>query len=235
MKSPPRLKQSTHPWSRARIVARQQIRKILEGWTTIVDQLVDRPTSLVDVGCGNGLSATLFKSVSGGKISNTYTVGLDIFLPYLRSLVSSKPRTFDDVVLGDIRRLPLRAGCADVVICTEVIEHLTRNEGEELLEALERLARRQVILTTPNFNLEQGAFDGNPHQTHKSWWNDAFFHRRGYKVCGAKALKKWPRPETLVGSALAYLPGITVGVVWSPIIRAKPSIAAGIVCIKNVG
>lgn len=53
-----------------------------------------------------------------------------------------------DVTAGP---LPLQDGCADVVLCTELIEHV--EEPHKLIKELMRLARRAVIITTPRENV----------------------------------------------------------------------------------
>ena len=50
----------------------------------------------------------------------------------------------------------------DVVVAVDVLEHLERTDGFDLLEAMEQLARQRVVVFTPNGFVAQGAREGNP-------------------------------------------------------------------------
>jgi 2-polyprenyl-3-methyl-5-hydroxy-6-metoxy-1,4-benzoquinol methylase len=90
------------------------------------------------------------------RARNLYTVGLD----------AKKNNAHDDYVLCDVRHMPVKDKSFDVVLCIEVLEHLEREEGINLIRAMEKVARRQVILTTPVSEYEQHAYDDNPYQEH---------------------------------------------------------------------
>jgi SAM-dependent methyltransferase len=77
----------------------------------------------------------------------------------------------------------------DCVSAIGVIEHLEKEEGYKLLEIMEKLARKKVVIHTPNGFVEQGAEFGNPYQIHKSGWTYKEFLDRGYKVIGLDGLK----------------------------------------------
>jgi hypothetical protein len=54
-----------------------------------------------------------------------------------------------------------------------LIEHLPKNDGVNLIKSLEKIAKRQVLITTNSF--EQGEYDNNPFQAHKSAWSTSDF------------------------------------------------------------
>ncbi|MFH1328466.1 MAG: hypothetical protein ABIH76_06465, partial [Candidatus Bathyarchaeota archaeon] len=66
----------------------------------------------------------------------------------------------------------------------ETLEHLERDEGLKVLQDIERIARREVIISTPVSFAGQEAYGGNPHQEHCSFWNPIEMRQRGYKVKG---------------------------------------------------
>jgi SAM-dependent methyltransferase len=75
-----------------------------------------RPTDLVlDVGCGASRVARLVRRTSGAR-----TLGIDLSLASLRASRAAAP---GPLVQGDNLHLPLRSGCADLVISNGVIHH----------------------------------------------------------------------------------------------------------------
>jgi SAM-dependent methyltransferase len=72
----------------------------------------------------------------------------------------------------------------DAVLASDLIEHLEKPDGERLLDLMESLARRRVIVFTPNGFLPQGEVDGNPYQVHRSGWTVGEMRARGYRVFG---------------------------------------------------
>jgi len=150
----------------------------LPSWWTISKDLDEVGETVLDVGCGRGGPIELIT-----RKRNLFSVGADIFQPYL--LHCQAKEAYDDLVCCDVRLLPFGADKFDIVICTEVLEHLQRHEAEELVDEMERIARRQVIISTPVGRCHQHAYDSNPYQAHKSTWSSQDFSRLGYTVRGS--------------------------------------------------
>jgi ubiquinone/menaquinone biosynthesis C-methylase UbiE len=162
--------------------------------------------SILDIGCGKGVPMKFIN-----RARNFYTVGLDIFKPYL--IKAKKNNTHDDYVLCDVRYMPVRDKSFDVVLCIEVLEHLNKEEGINLLRAMEKVARRQVILTTPVSRYEQHAYDNNPYQEHRYVWSVDEIERLGYNVRGA-GLKGIPGESGLAHKIPSFLKPI-LHVLWT--------------------
>jgi SAM-dependent methyltransferase len=93
--------------------------------------------SILDLGCATGNYSVVLKNAG-------YTVqGADVNPAYVKR---AKERGVDAVHIDGT--VPLPDKCVDTVICFEVIEHVPDIEG--LLREAKRLARKNVILTTPN-------------------------------------------------------------------------------------
>jgi ubiquinone/menaquinone biosynthesis C-methylase UbiE len=136
--------------------------------------------TLLDVGCGSGDSVQEFKK-RGQKIRETYLVGVDIWPTYL----TRAKKVFDDVVRCDIRRLPFRSSSFGVVIAMDILEHVSKVEGQELLQTIEDIGQAQVFVFTPvGYNVKQNLEDNNPWQAHRSGWMTAELRKRGYQVFG---------------------------------------------------
>jgi hypothetical protein len=145
----------------------------------IYKQLVVNPKVLCDLGCGKGAFIKKARKL-GEKLNGTILIGMDIFKPYL---LKSK-KLYTDVILCDVRYLPIRNSSVDVVIALELIEHLEKDEGLNLLNILEEIANKQIILSTPVGWQPQSEYDGNRWQKHKSKWIPKEFLIRGFNVRG---------------------------------------------------
>jgi len=99
-------------------------------------------SSILDAGCGEGFTLDrLLKNYIGESLvgidnSNAaINLGRRIF-PYL------------DLRLADIYNLPFKNNSKDLVICTEVLEHL--RDPQKALKEMIRVSRKYLILSVPN-------------------------------------------------------------------------------------
>ena len=135
--------------------------------------------AILDIGCGTGEVAEAIKIRNAGQ----YMIGADISTK--RLAIAKKNRVLDDFVLCDIRFLPFRNNSVDSVLCLEVIEHLEKSEGTEVLKDLEKVGRKQVIVTTPvGYAKEPSTISDLEFLKHLSGWTPLEFKDRGYKVRG---------------------------------------------------
>jgi len=100
------------------------------------------PATILDAGCGEGhLAALLREHHPGAAITGLDTsVGA---VQYARETFGASA----EFVTGDLFNLPFGDRTFDVVLCSEVLEHLN-NPARALVE-LKRVARRRVVLTVP--------------------------------------------------------------------------------------
>lgn len=140
--------------------------------------------SVLDLGCGPD-SPLRFCDVP-------CSVGVDAFEPYVRA---SKLRNIHTAyIIANISDLDLAPKSFDAVIMIDVLEHLTQQEGEAMLEKAERWARQRIIVTTPNGFLPQGSMSDNPYQVHRSGWAVDAMRSRGYRaygMAGLRLLRHW--------------------------------------------
>ena len=79
----------------------------------------------------------------------------------------------------------------DGCVALDVIEHLPKPDGLDLLQQMEALARKRVIFFTPNGFMPQRSRNGDL-QEHLSGWSVDDFEGLGYTVvgmCGPKTLR----------------------------------------------
>jgi SAM-dependent methyltransferase len=170
----------------------------------------------LDVGCGGYSHLSRFRP-------QITTVGLDVFPEAIEK--SKTNGSHDHYILGDILTEPAEQLLSnvggrkfDLVLLYDVIEHLPKGRGYELLEKCEQLTSKYVLLQTPNGFLEQGPEFGNEHQRHLSGWFSEDFEGLGYKVYGARGTK--------------YLRGYAAGPKYSfPGWMTCDIVLAGLLCI----
>lgn len=181
--------------------------------------------SVLDVGCGSG-SPLAALGLPG------LTIGVDISAADLE--IARRARTHAQLVRADVARLAdlVRPQSVDAVVCLDVIEHFERAEAERLLAILERIARRRVVVFTPNGFVPQPGTAENPYQEHRCGFRAAELRARGYAVEGSHGLwfvfgafgetRLWPGPLwRRIADASA------------PLVRALPELAFGLLCVKD--
>jgi len=177
---------------------------------------------IVDVGCGKGIWSYLVRvDIEGGNEARF--IGLDIDLGALN--FCKRHRTYDDLVLCDVRYLPLRKFSFDIVFACEIIEHLPKKEGYKFLDELEQIYKEAIILTTPNGYLPTPT--STVFHIHKSGWNINELRNRGYLVrgCGLR----------LANGILPFSPSIAMGLHYlaTPFSYLLPYISGFIVATKS--
>jgi ubiquinone/menaquinone biosynthesis C-methylase UbiE len=101
-----------------------------------------RPRRILDVGCGEGFTIDRLLRANG----RLPIQGLDYDWPALLQARSKHPEVLFQ--MGDIGRLPYASGSFDLVLCLEVLEHLTEPEGA--LEELRRVTGGRCLISVPN-------------------------------------------------------------------------------------
>lgn len=129
-----------------------------------IKNLIPLDSSFLDVGCADGDMMRIT-----GHNFNHFSVGIDLFMPYLRRAQMAK--THSEFILADANFLPFRARSFEVVLCLEVLEHFdSKNAGRILIRELESIASKRVILSTPIGLTWQRGYGGNESQEHKVGW-----------------------------------------------------------------
>src|SRR5690348_3185635 len=102
-----------------------ELRKSLQGSQTVLE-----------VGCGN-CSALRFVEI-------VHLTGVDGYTPALQE--ARRNGTHDEYAFGDVKRIQelFNARRFDACVSLDVIEHLPKEDGWRMAEAMEHLAERQV-------------------------------------------------------------------------------------------
>jgi hypothetical protein len=142
----------------------------------------------------------------------------DIFKPYLNTCRLYGFKT----VNGDARKLNkyFSNKSFDIVWLIDVIEHMSKDDGYKLMANAEKIARKQVLISTPlgwypqDHECVDEPWKGgnsykevNKYQDHVSAWYLKDLEKRGYTCevrydyhrdirCGSKVLQNKPKPVT---------------------------------------
>jgi SAM-dependent methyltransferase len=169
---------------------REPLRKrLFPGWLWRLKQELGDCQSILDLGCGRDSAIANCKNVK-------YSVGVELFEPYLQE--SKAAGIHSEYIKANICEVEFEAKSFDAVVGFEVIEHLPQKDGLALLKKMEGWARKKVIITTPNGFVQQGSYDENELQEHKSGWTIEELQELGFRVHvmnGWKGLRKGHRGE----------------------------------------
>ena len=184
--------------------------------------------SILDVGCGRGKWGYLMRvdwwATRKGERDKEpeLLVGVDLFLPFLSKV--RYHRIYDDVVYCHASYLPFATQSFDVVLASEILEHIPKEQGLLLLQEAERIAKKSVIITTPHLAFRRrGGLptpEGfNPLERHVQRWTVKQLRERGYHVWGVGLFP------------MTYFK--TLNFILSPISYLVPQIATHLVAMKQ--
>ena len=127
-----------------------------------------RPATACDLGCGNG---QLIDALKGCGVHVKGVEGSREALPHIPKAVRN------DISFSDVRR-PLSLGSFDLVICTEVAEHISPRYAHVLIDNIVRHATKNILFTAA----QPGQWgDGHINCRPKEYWKERF-RERGWDV-----------------------------------------------------
>ncbi len=182
--------------------------------------------SLLDVGCGS--NSPLAKVPKG-----FYSVGVDAFGPSIEK--SKKLGIHNAYKKGNVLAIDklFKKNQFDAVVALDLIEHLEKKQGYELIKKMSSVAKKKIIIMTPNGFYKQDPYDGNKWQIHRSGWTVDDFVKLGFTVRGIRGLK-WLRGEY---ATLKWKPWIFWGVVsvlTEPFTYFIPRLAHQLFAVKEI-
>ncbi len=90
----------------------------------------------------------------------------------------------------------VKPGSVGAIYCLDVIEHLTREDGAEMLQLMHMAQPKQIVIFTPNGYLEQNGPDpmgmgGDYWQQHRSGWTPGDFQEWHVEYYGRGFTAVW--------------------------------------------
>lgn len=151
--------------------------------------------SILDVGCGEGFTLDKFRKEGIGKKLS----GIDNLDEALKLAAKTYPDL--DIKRGDIYDIKAKDNTYDLVMATEVFEHL--DDPDKAIKELIRVSKKYVMLSVPNepffigANLLRGKYlktFGN-HPEHINHWTfigfENFLKKHGLKIVKRKLPFAW--------------------------------------------
>ena len=157
-----------------------------------------RPESILDVGVGFGKYGHLFREYTDVIAAEgtperyardgwkTRIEGIEAHREYLTPMHDF---LYDKITIGDARDVmrELSTDEFDLIWLGDVIEHLSLDDGRQLLEQCLRVANKAVAVCTPSRFTPQSAVCGNAHERHLSFWA-----RRDFSSVGRCVVRELP-------------------------------------------
>jgi ubiquinone/menaquinone biosynthesis C-methylase UbiE len=157
------------------------------------------PGSILDVGAGEGFTLEMLRiNKTANKLEG---------IEYMDDAIALGKKLHPQVSIkkGDIYKLPYQANAFDLIICTEVLEHL--EDPEKALSELKRVTKKYLIISVPNeplFTIQRILRGKNvmklgAHAEHiQHWTSGAFekFVRKQMKIIDSET----PLPWTMIAA-----------------------------------
>jgi hypothetical protein len=181
---------SSQYWHNEFYYKKRNGRQILNGsnvkkedfWVTVKNAL-DKPLVMLDLGAGVRPFTLLSPEIH---------IIVEMFEPYLR-IMQSKPYHNTVLIQDDVVKFckQQNSNSIDTVIINDVIEHLSREDGEILIQELMRITSNQILVFTPNGFMEMHEQEcthgwqilGNSAQNHISGWEPGDFNNWDVITC----------------------------------------------------
>ncbi|MHC4171492.1 MAG: FKBP-type peptidyl-prolyl cis-trans isomerase [Planctomycetota bacterium] len=138
----------------------------------VCNRIIEKnPMSVLDIGIGFGKFGFLVREYTDirlGRYFNwkTRIDGIEIFEKYVTRL---QREIYDNIYIGNTMDILPTLGDYDMIICSDMLEHLNEKDGLFLLNLIKEKSKFAMIVT-PVKVLRQKALYNNEHEKHISVW-----------------------------------------------------------------
>jgi len=138
---------------------------------------LDRTITRMTCDCHSALE---FGCCFGDRLAATccsVKIGVEVHLPYVQEAAKRYPhQIYVHANMLDVPALRLLISGIDCVLLIDVIEHLERDDAERMILYAQDIARKRVLLFTPQGDMPQG---DDPHEMGADSWQT---HRSAFQV-----------------------------------------------------
>lgn len=199
-----------------------------------IKRLIPKGSTILDVGCGDGHLAQWINDLGEYNM-----VGVDINkedLENARRRVNryNKP-IYEDLSLVNLtKEIPFKRKF-DVVLCSQVVEHLQKDKALELIQKIEKLAKSRIIVATINGFFQFNHRVPGKYDVHLSGWSPSEFISQGYTVWGS-GLRAIYKPGALKDKLPSFLHPLLflISYLATPIVVVLQSAALFLIAYKDI-
>ncbi|MGQ4875108.1 MAG: class I SAM-dependent methyltransferase [Promethearchaeia archaeon] len=193
---------------------------------SLLESLIKDCESILDLGCGNNSILSRIKK-------KKFSVGIDIFEKYIE--ISKKKKIHDKYFCYDILKIDeiINPKSFDCILLIDVIEHLEKKDGLKLILKMNQIAKKKIIITTPNGFLPQREYHQNPYQIHRSGWDIKTFKKFGFKIYGYGGLKILKGERAKIKFKPQKL-GAIISIISTIFLKYCPFFSYHLCCVKEI-
>src|SRR5437867_576658 len=145
-----------------------------------------QPRSILDVGVGFGKWGHLFREYTDINAAErdppryrreNWQVRIDGIEGHATYLTELHRFLYNDIHIGDACELLSKLPAYDLIFMGDIIEHLEKPKGQELLQVAVAKANKAVIVSTPKFETAQEGLCANELERHRSLWSTRDFRK----------------------------------------------------------
>lgn len=177
--------------------------------------------TIADLGCGKGIYGYLIRAIRNS--SKAKIIGVDSNGENIKFI--KKFNIYNETLVSTLPKLEIEEKSVDFVICSEVLEHLKKEQGSKLLDKIDQMCSEMAIVTTPNILFQPTGHED--FDKHESVWSVEEFRKRGYKVYGI-GIKIVPPSGNNLWSKFFF----SLEYIMTPFSWVFPEIAGGIIAVK---
>jgi hypothetical protein len=135
-----------------------------------------RPSSLLDIGLGNGKIGFIARDLLDVMLGQRYRQedwqvkidGIEVFADYIQN---HQKTVYDDIYIGDAFDVIDSLGTYDMIVLGDVLEHFEKKKALQFMDKCVAHANQHLIVCIPlGEKWVQPAIYGNPHEKHLSFW-----------------------------------------------------------------
>lgn len=145
-----------------------------------------RPQSILDIGTGFGMYGFLARDYldvyEGRHYKELWKVRIEGVEAWPKYVSPVHHHIYDAVHVGDALEVLDSLGSYEMVTAGDVIEHLKRNDSEDLIKKMIAHARKWVLISVPLGEGWPQDDSRNPFQTHQSVWQADELKSRGFRL-----------------------------------------------------